>query len=270
MKITLSLLVVAAVAFVACATSPTGRSQLILVPEAQMNAMGAQAFQELKSQTPTDSNPMLDTYVKCVALPITEIAKRSLDVKQWEIVVFKDETPNAFALPGGKIGVHTGILRVAKTPDQLATVLGHEVGHVIAKHGAERVSHGLVAQGGIVAADAFLKGQSSPAAHQAILAGLGLGVQVGVLLPYGRTQESEADVIGLDLMAHAGFDPRQSVELWMNMIAASGGKAPPQWLSTHPASENRIKSLQSRMEEAMATYRQARHSGKAPACQRPG
>ena len=246
-----------------CATSPLGRRQLIVVPEAQMSALGAQAFQQMKSATPTDSEPALNSYVRCVAQPITEAAREATGVKDWEIVVFKDDTANAFALPGGKIGVHTGILKVAKTADQLAAVLGHEVGHVIAKHGAERVSQSLAAQGGLAALDAALGGQS--AGREQLLSGL---IQVGFLLPFSRTQESEADLIGLDLMAKAGFNPRESVGLWQNMAAEAGGKSPPEWLSTHPANQARIDNLQKHMPQAVVTFNQVKSNGRSPHCSR--
>jgi len=250
---------------VGCATSPTGRKQLIIMPEAQMSVMGAQAFDQMKEQTPVYKDPAWNNYVRCVALPITESAKGELEVKNWEIVVFKDDTANAFALPGGKIGVHTGILSVAKTDAQLAAVLGHEVGHVIAKHGNERVSEAFATEGGLAAIGALTRDNPNT---KTIMGLLGVGTQLGVLLPHSRTQESEADVIGLDLMSRAGFDPKGSVELWKNMMEASKG-APPEFLSTHPASEKRIENLQSHMDESLAKYQKANTEGKKPNCRRP-
>jgi predicted Zn-dependent protease len=243
----------------ACATSPLGRKQLILVPQAQMDLMGAQAFAQMKSQVPTEPDTRMNDYVRCVATPITDAAKSKLKVAQWEIVVFKDDTANAFALPGGKIGVHTGLFKVAKNDAQLAAVLGHEVGHVIARHGAERVSDQIAATGGLIAIGAATKSDNKT------MALLGIGAQLGILLPFGRTQESEADLIGLELMVKAGFDPRASVELWHNMTEA-GGKGPPEWLSTHPAHESRIRSLQDHMAQAERIRKKAR---PAPNCSRP-
>ena len=229
-----------------------------------MSLMGAQSFAELKKKTPIESDPKINRYVQCIVKPITDAARGKVDVSEWEVVVFKDPTANAFALPGGKIGVHTGILPVAKTPSQLAAVLGHEVGHVIAQHGNERVSQGEAA--------AILMGVTQLALHQMkerdkklVLAGLGVGLQFGALLPFSRSQESEADLIGLDLMAKAGFDPEQSVELWKNMMAV-GGKAPPEWMSTHPASENRISNLQAHIRDHEADYQSALARGSAPQC----
>jgi predicted Zn-dependent protease len=254
----------------ACATSPTGRRQLMLVSDAQMNAMGAQAFEQLKEKTPVVKDPALTGYVKCVAGAIAQVAKAQTGVDQWDIQVFKDNSANAFALPGGKIGVHTGILPVAQNDGQLAAVLGHEVGHVIAHHGAERVSEAIAAQGGLALIDAFILGKSmSDEKRQLLMGALGVGAQLGVILPHSRTQESEADVIGLKLMAQAGFDPRQSVALWRNMIQASPGGAPPEFLSTHPASENRIANLEAHIPEVMKDYQRALASGHRPVCSRP-
>lgn len=250
----------------ACSSSPLGRKQLTVLPDSQMNQMGGQSFDQMKKQVPIEKDPAVNAYVKCVALPLTIAAVDGTGVSDWEIVVFKDASANAFALPGGKIGVHTGLLPVAKTSGQLAAVLGHEIGHVIARHGNERVSEALGVQllaTGVGAA--FNDKKYQPL----ILAGLGLGAQVGILLPHSRTQESEADLIGLDLMATAGFDPHESVELWKNMSVASGGKAPPQFLSTHPANATRIQSLQERVPQEMPKYEAARKAGRAPSCPRP-
>ena len=228
-----------------------------------MDAMGAQSFQDLKQKTPIDSSPADNAYVRCIAMPITVAARGRTSVENWEIVVFKDPTANAFALPGGKIGVHTGIMSVAKSDAQLAAVLGHEIGHVIARHGDERVSQGMLAQGVMIGAGTLA---SDSPYRGLILGALGLGTQFGVLLPYSRTQESEADLIGQKLMAEAGFDPRQSVELWKNMMSASGNKAPAEWMSTHPANQSRIEALQAHMSEAMGIYEKAVAAGRAPHC----
>jgi len=234
------------------------------MPEGQMSALGAQSFAQMKQQTPQDSDPALNRYVHCIVDPITRAAEGRAQVKQWEVVVFKDQSANAFALPGGKIGVHTGILPVAKTDAQLAAVLGPEVGHVIARHGAERVSQGLAVQIGEVGLSAALSDNKN---RGIILGALALGAQFGYLLPYSRDQESEADVVGLGLMAQAGFDPRQSIELWKNMSAAGGG-APPEFLSTHPANRTRIENLNAHMDEAMRQYLAAKASGQATQCRR--
>ena len=172
---------------------------------------------------------------------------------QWEVVVFDDEQVNAFALPGGKIGVYTGLLNVAENQHQLAAVIGHEVGHVIAEHGNERMSQSTLINVGSQAVGQILAANEVPQSGP-IMAAIGLGVQVGVQLPFSRTHESEADVIGLQLMAKSGFDPRQSVNLWQNMDAASGGNRPMELLSTHPAPQTRIDNLQANMPAAYADY----------------
>lgn len=267
MKLFTALVLLATAA--SCATSPLGRKQLMLVPDSQMNAMGVQAFQELKSTTPAETDPRVNQYVTCVVKPILDASVHQVDRTQWEVVVFKDDSANAFALPGGKIGVYTGLLKVAKTDAQLGAVVGHEVGHVIAKHGGERVSEALAAQGGLAIVDAFVLGQDVGTQNrQLIMGALGVGAQLGLLLPHSRTQEREADVIGLDLMARAGFDPRQSIELWKNM-GATGGAQPPEFLSTHPSHGTRTENLRSHMADAVVQYNKAKASGRAPKCSPP-
>lgn len=247
-----------------CATSPLGRKQLVGMPQSQMNAMGASSFEELKKQTPIEKSVSINAYVNCITKPLTDAAKGQLQVDNWEVVVFKSDQVNAFALPGGKIGVYTGMLPVLKTDAQLAAVIGHEVGHVIAQHGNERVTQSIATQGGLVIAD-FLSGKMDPSKKQLLMGGLGLGFQYGVLLPYGRTQENEADIIGIKLMSQAGFDPRQAVEVWKNMSAISKG-APPEFMSTHPSNESRIQNIQSKLAETMPVYLAAQSAGKKPHC----
>ncbi len=253
-----------------CATSPTGRKQLMLISDKQVSGMGVQSFNEMKTKIPIETDAEINKYVKCITDPIIRAQEGKTSVTEWEVVVFKDESANAFALPGGKIGVHTGILKVAQTDSQLATVLGHEVGHVMAHHGAERISQSVITQVGFIGVNAFLSGKAIKGENRdLILAALGIGTQVAILLPYSRSHESEADQIGLDLMAQAGFDPKQSVVLWENMKKASGGKRPPEFFSTHPAEETRIKNLNFQMEGALKTADKAHKSGNNPRCKRP-
>lgn len=266
----LILLAVLSVMLASCTTSPTGRKQFIIVGDAQMNQMGIASFQQMKTAKKVSHDPQINAYVRCVARPIIEQLPEQWRKQPWEVVVFEDNSANAFALPGGKIGVHTGLLKVAKTPDQLAAVLGHEVAHVLARHGAERVSQTLGAQVALqVANEISQRKMDNPGKQRALMSALGLGAQVGVLLPFSRVHESEADVYGLDLMASAGFDPRQSVDLWKNMDAASKGRRPPQFLSTHPEPANRIKKLEQRLPHAMQLMQQARQQGRMPGCQPP-
>ncbi len=260
----LSLLLAAALA--GCATSPTGRRQLILLPDDQMTELGLASFRELKKKQPVEKDPRANRYVRCVAEAIVAVLPDKWRRQKWEVVVFKDDTPNAFALPGGKIGVHSGMLKVADNAAQLAAVIGHEVGHVLARHGNERLSQNLAAQAGLAVTAALLGG--SPEKRQRTLALLGVGTQLGILLPFSRRHESEADQIGLELMARAGFDPREAVQLWHNMMRASKGQKPPEFLSTHPADATRIRNLQKLLPQALALYRQARAAGRHPDCDR--
>jgi predicted Zn-dependent protease len=250
----------------ACATSPLGRRQLILLPDPQMNSLGVQSFQELKAKSPIESDARINAYVQCVSRGILGAMGEDKPgaAGGWEVVVFRDNTPNAFALPGGKIGVHTGILPMAKNPDQLAAVLGHEVGHVIARHGNERVSQSQVAAILMGVTQVVLKDMKQDQ-KTLIIAGLGAGVQFGALLPFSRSHESEADLIGLDLMAKAGFNPEESVELWKNMSAAAGS-SPPEWMSTHPSNQTRISNLRGRIPAVMSVYQSVIASRGRPDC----
>lgn len=255
------LIIASTVLLVACTTSPLGRKQLSFIPDDQMNEMGAAAYAQTKQETPSSSNVVENKYVTCVANAITSNVTNG--PKDWEVTVFDKDEVNAFALPGGKIGVYTGLLKVAKNQDQLATVISHEVAHVLARHGNERVSTAYATQTGLQLVEKMAGGASKDKDN--LMALLGVGAQVGVLLPFSRTQESEADLLGLDLMAKSGFDPRASVELWKAMSA--GGDGVPAFLSTHPASSTRIKDLQNRMPQVMPLYEQARTQGKRPNCQ---
>lgn len=252
-----------ATAILSCATSPTGRNQLILLPDTQMDQLGIASYAQMKKKQPIETGGRANAYVTCVARAITNELTGKWAKVNWEVTVFKDDTPNAFALPGGKIGVHTGMFKAAKNQDQLAAVLGHEVGHVLARHSNERASTALATQTGLQVTSAMLEG--STAKRQAIMAALGVGAQYGVILPYSRVHESEADLIGLKLMAKAGFDPREAVKLWQNMEKIGGSK-PPEFLSTHPSGRTRIHDLEKAMPEAMALYREAQRKGKRPHC----
>jgi predicted Zn-dependent protease len=244
-------------------SSPLGRTQLRLFPAEEMTAMGITAFEQMKQEMPQSQNETAIRMINCVARAVTAEARGAGAPREWEVTVFEEDTANAFALPGGKIGVHTGLLRVATDSSQLAAVIGHEVAHVLAEHGNERASTTFVAQSGLQLAEK-LGDPSSPGRDQ-ILAVLGLGAQVGVLLPFSRAQEREADLMGLDLMARAGFDPRASVALWQNMGRA-GGDAPPEFLSTHPSHDSRIRDLNERIPSALEAYERARAAGKRPDC----
>jgi predicted Zn-dependent protease len=242
----------------ACTTSPTGRNQLVLMPDTQMDQMGLQAFTSIKDEKRVSSNRSSNRFVQCVANAITREVGGN-----WEVVLFEDDSANAFALPGGKIGVNTGLLKVAKNQDQLATVIGHEVAHVQAKHSNERVSQKFAVEQGLGLINAIANPTSGTG--QTLMGLLGVGAQYGVLLPYSRIQESEADMLGLDLMAKAGFDPRESTQLWINMSKANEGE-PPEFLSTHPSHSTRISDLQQRIPAALQLQQRAQRLGKHPDC----
>ncbi|GJA06141.1 M48 family metallopeptidase [Aeromonas caviae] len=248
-----------------CAQSPTGRNQMLLFSPQQMNQLGADSFTQMKQQEKVSTDARMNAYVGCVAKAVTAQVPASYGITSWEVVVFDSKEINAFALPGGKIGVYSGLLKVAKNQDQLATVIGHELTHVLAQHSNERLSRDQLTGIGLAVADAAI-GSSDSLGGAATMAALGLGVQVGIALPYGRTQESEADRLGLELMARAGFNPAEAVTLWQNMSAASGGKAPPQLLSTHPSDQSRIANLQAQQAEVQPLYQQAKASGLVPQC----
>lgn len=243
----------------ACATSPTGRSQFMFLSEQQVDQMGLQAFNDLKQKKPISNNPTYNQLANCIARAITQETGG-----QWEVVVFNDKTPNAFALPGNKIGVHTGMIALVDNPDQLAAVIGHEVGHVLAKHSNERASQQMAVSQGM----SLIQAVSAPqtALGQTAIGLLGVGAQYGILMPYSRIHESEADRIGLNLMAKAGFDPRQSIGLWQKMERASQGRQPIEFLSTHPSHATRIQELEQHMPEAMGLFQQAQSMGKQPHC----
>ena len=236
-----------------CSKTPTGRSQLTLMPEGQMAQMGEQSFSQLQKEQKVSQDKQLNAKINCISKRIVENLEGENDFSEWDVKVFEDEAVNAFALPGKNIGVYTGLIKAAENNAQIASVIGHEVGHVLAEHGNERVSQNLAVQGGLAIADIALN-TGSAQNNQLIMGALGLGAQLGVLLPYSRKHESEADQIGLNLMARAGFQPQEAVEFWRIMSQQSEGKEPPKWLSTHPANQERIDDLQERMKEAKEIY----------------
>ncbi|WP_213996908.1 M48 family metallopeptidase [Arsukibacterium sp.] len=261
-----SLAAVAALVVVACAQSPTGRNQIMLFDDKQLSTMGAQTFETMKAETPISKDARINDYVQCIASALLRVTPQEYLTNPWEVVVFDSEQVNAFALPGGKIGVYTGLLKVAENQEQLAAVVGHEIAHVMAGHSNERLSTNQFLQSALALGDAGTKAYGVKY-QQEIMAMLGVGAQLGITLPFSRTHESEADIVGLDLMAKAGFEPRQAVNLWQNMAAASSNNTP-QFLSSHPIPENRIAELRARMPEAMATFNERKKSGRLPACRK--
>lgn len=241
-------------AVIGCQTVPvTGRSQLVLLPEREELELGLRTYQEVLGKSKLSSNPQIIAQVERVGHRIAAATGRS-DFR-WEFKVIEDEkNKNAFALPGGKVAVYTGILQVTRDDTGLAVVLGHEVSHAIARHGAERMSQGLLAQLGLAAVMVSMRDRD-PKTVQTVGALLGAGAALGVILPYSRLQESEADRLGLIYMAKAGYDPRAAVEFWQRMEQASRGGAPPEFLSTHPSHGTRIGQIQQWLPEALTHYR---------------
>ncbi|MGY0560526.1 M48 family metallopeptidase [Luteimonas sp. A277] len=266
MKKLLLALAVALVA-VACATttSPTGRTQYVgAVSQDQLNQLGAQAFTQMKNEQRVAGGQQ-SSYLTCVVNAL--VRELPADQRQiaWEAAVFVDDSPNAFALPGGKVGVNTGLFTVARDQHQLAAVVAHEIGHVTARHHDERITRQYGAAGALQVVGGLLGARYGEGIGNAAMQGGSIAAQAGFLLPGSRAQETEADVVGQDLMARAGFDPRKAVDLWQNMISA-GGSRPPEWLSTHPNPEARIGELQARASGLVPVYEQARSSGRRPAC----
>ncbi|NVJ50841.1 MAG: M48 family metallopeptidase [Gammaproteobacteria bacterium] len=248
----------------ACVVSPTGRKQVLFYSDDDMSQMGSAAYDQIKQQQEQVQDSRTLAYVTCVTKRLTPHLPREFQSIQWEVNVFKDESANAFALPGGKIGVNSGMLALADNPDMLAAVIGHEIGHVWAQHGNARMSKNALMQVGLAAA-AIAAGEQTPETEMA-LAALGLAGQ-GVVLAYSRKHETEADELGLQLMAKGGFDPQQAIELWRKM-AAKGGSQMPEFLSTHPKESTRIKDLQGELPRILPFYQAAIAKGKPTPCRR--
>jgi predicted Zn-dependent protease len=247
-----------------CADVPvTHRKSLRLVPESQLTSMSLQEYSSVLKKAKLSQDTAKVEMVRRVGAAIARSAEaflrdegREQQIKdyQWEFNLIEDEkTVNAWCMPGGKVAVYTGILPITRDETGLAVVVGHEVAHALADHGNERLSQGLLATVGTVALAVALSEKSGPT-RDLYLAAFGAGTSVGILLPYSRMHESEADHIGLMLTARAGYDPRGAVPFWKRM-SEKGGKSPPEFLSTHPASASRIESIEKYLPEAMQYYR---------------
>ncbi len=244
----------------ACSTVPeTGRSQLLLVDAGEVRHLSESEFGKLKQTTPISHDTEQNALLNRVGRRIAAVAP--LPDAQWEFVLFdKPDVLNAFALPGGKVGVYSGIFKITQNDAGLATVLAHEVGHAVARHGQERISQGLLLQlGGAVLGEAA---RTKPDATQQLLqAAYGVGANVGIMLPHSREQELEADHLGLLYMARAGYDPREALAFWRRFSAYNnehGGKAI-EFLSTHPLDERRIQQIEELLPQALAEYMKAPH-----------
>ncbi len=240
----------------ACVTSPTGRSQLLLVDDGQMASMGERVFDELKEKSPPLQDSKANARVCCIVRALTQELQGEMR-EDWDVRLFNDKTPNAFALPGKKIGVNIGMLKLTENNDQLAAVIGHEIGHVLARHGNERASLNLLAQ--------LSEQVAGQAVDPSLASVVGMGAKYGVLLPYSRSHETEADIIGQELMARAGFNPQASVAIW-ELLQQQGGAKSPEFLSTHPSDAARIQLLGANLPQADMLYQQAKFEGKKPSC----
>jgi predicted Zn-dependent protease len=238
-----------------CATVPvTGRKSFNLIPESQAIAMGEDAYRQVLSESKIiTSGPDYQMMMEVG----TRIAAVADEPYEWQFALIDDaNTVNAFCLPGGKVAVYTGILKVARNADGLAVVMGHEIAHAVARHGSERMTDQLALQVAGTGLESLLGG-TSEGSRNLIMAAYGVGAQIGVLLPFGRSQETEADHIGLVYMARAGYDPHEAPLFWERMNAESGGGSPPEFLSTHPNPENRVRQLREWMPEAEEEARKA-------------
>ncbi|MCF8026319.1 MAG: M48 family metallopeptidase [Desulfobacteraceae bacterium] len=248
----------------ACTTVPiTGRQQLSFIPGDTMLSMSYQQYDAFLEEHELSDNradtEMVKEVGRNIAASVETYFKQNgmanrLNNYDWEFHLVKDDAVNAWCMPGGKVVVYTGILPVAKGKAGLAVVMGHEIAHAVADHGNERMSQGMLVQFGAVALSEAMR--TKPAVTQQLwMAAYGAGAQVGMLLPYSRLHEKEADRLGLVFMAMAGYDPREAADFWQRMAAEKDGKSPPEFLSTHPADDNRIANIRSMLPEAMRYYR---------------
>jgi predicted Zn-dependent protease len=237
------------------------------VSDAELEAEAARQFAKLKASAPLTTDRATIDYVACVANAVVAVLEPPHSDQNWELAIMETDEINAFVMPGGKIVVFEGILRAARNQDQFAAVLGHEIAHETAGHTKSKLLSGRGASIGIQVAAVLLGGGHYGATYTAQEL-LNQGAMYGLLLPYKRAHETEADVIGLEYMARAGFDPRASVPLWQNM-AEEGGEAPAEFMSTHPSSENRIDSLVSEWIKVLPLYNQAHQEGRVPDCVAP-
>ncbi|MFO7931754.1 MAG: M48 family metallopeptidase [Desulfosalsimonas sp.] len=247
-----------------CATVPiTGRRQLSLIPGDSILSMSHQQYDQFLDEHELSDNQADTEMVKDVGREIADAVEtylkqhgmeNQLDNYDWEFRLVEDDSVNAWAMPGGKVVVYTGLLPVAEDRAGLAVVMGHEIAHAVASHGNERMSQGMLIQfGGVALSQAM---ETKPAATQQLwMAAYGAGAKVGMILPYSRLHEKEADRLGLIFMAMAGYDPRGAVDFWQRMAEEKQGESPPEFLSTHPADDKRVAGIRDMMPEAMRYYR---------------
>jgi predicted Zn-dependent protease len=237
-----AILVAGGSALAGCATNrETGRSQFMLVDDGMLASMALDAWQEEKSKTPISRDRVANERLRRVGERVALAANRPND--PWEFVVFDKPEKNAFVLPGGKVGFYRGLIDISDRDDHIACVLGHEVGHVTGRHAAERFSLQMGGQLALLGAG-MAAGDMDPQTRGIAMQALGLGLTFGVILPYSRNHESEADKLGLNYMYNAGYQPRQAITFWQRMSADNRGARPPEFLSTHPDPETRIRDIE--------------------------
>lgn len=254
---------------VGCTQSPTGRSQLMLFSSGQLASLGDDSYAQLKQNEKVSTDAAVNAYVRCVTDDLIAVLPSPWNQKTWEVTVFDNEQVNAFALPGENIGVYLGLLKVAENRDQLAAVIGHEIAHVIADHGNERMSNQFAVGLGLQLGATIAASKMDDETAALTMAALGIGAQVGVLLPYSRIHESESDQLGLDYMAAAGYNPLQAADLWRNMAKAGSSAGTPEFLSTHPSPESRIQAIEAYAPNVLPIYRQAIAARGQSRCQPP-
>ena len=230
-----------ALLFIGCTKAPiTGRSQFIMINPQQEMQLGYQSAQQILKKERRSTDPKMNAMVTRVGKKIAAVTGQKTFV--WEFfVIDNDKQANAFCLPGGKVFVYTGLFKYVDSDDELAAVMGHEIGHALARHGAERMSRGQLAQAGGQILNAVMVGRGNPQSTAMVMQAFGVGTQLGVMLPHSRTQEYEADHIGIVLAKQAGYNPRAALTFWEKF--AKSGKTPPEYLSTHPAPHNRIDKI---------------------------
>lgn len=246
--------------FSGCGTVPvTGRTQLNLMSSGEEMQLGLTSFEEMKKQVPISKDAAANELVNRVGKRIAAVAAKDMPEAQWEFVVFDSKEANAFCLPGGKVGVYTGILPITKDEAGLATVLGHEIAHAVARHGGERMSQAMLIQGGGSLLGLGMQ-KTDPKWQAAAMMAYGYGTKLGAELPHSRAQESEADRIGLTYMARAGYPPEAAVEFWQRFgeFNKQQGDSTPWFLRTHPLDETRVKQLQGWIPEAKQQASQPR------------
>ena len=250
-----------ALLFIGCTKAPiTGRSQLIMISPNQELQLGFQSAQEILKKEKVSSDPQKNAMVQRIGKRIAAVATNQYAIAKsftWEFFVIEDnEQANAFCLPGGKVFVYTGLFKYAANDAELAAVMGHEIGHALARHGAERMSSSQLTQMGGQVLGSVMQGRGNPQNTAAVMQAFGIGTQLGIALPHSRTQEYEADHIGLVLMAQAGYNPQSALTFWEKF--SKDGRTPPEYLSTHPAPANRIQKIRALLPQTMSIYNASR------------